>query len=103
MNKEKLTWGQNDDKSCLGPFRSLCVAGVGSSVEPKNSVSCEIRIKILTNDDFVDDGGSLIDVRHLPRPVTGIPVNTRDTAKTGTVCHRYGISATVPVPVKPAA
>jgi hypothetical protein len=24
----------------------------------------------------------------------------RDTAKTGTVCHRSGISATVPVPVK---
>jgi hypothetical protein len=29
------------------------------------------------------------------------PVNTRDTAKTGTVCHRYSISATVPIPVKP--
>jgi hypothetical protein len=25
------------------------------------------------------------------------PVNTRDTAKTGTVCHRSGILATVPV------
>jgi hypothetical protein len=29
------------------------------------------------------------------------PVNTHDTTKTGTVCHRSGILATVPVPVKP--
>ena len=35
MNKEKLTWGQNDDKHHLGPFRSLHVASVGSSLGPK--------------------------------------------------------------------
>jgi hypothetical protein len=39
MNKQQLTWGPNDDKSRLGPFRALCVAGVG----PKKTVSCEMR------------------------------------------------------------
>ena len=28
MNKEKLTWGPNDDKRRLDPFRSLRVAVV---------------------------------------------------------------------------
>jgi hypothetical protein len=52
MKKEKLTWGPNDFDHRLGPFRSLHVAGVGS-LEPKNSVSCEVRMKIITNDDFI--------------------------------------------------
>ena len=37
MNKEQLTWGPNDDKSCLGPFRAVRITGVG----PKKSVSCK--------------------------------------------------------------
>ena len=53
MNKEKLTWGPNDFDHRLGLFRSLRVTGVGSSLEPKNSVSCEVRMKIITNDDFI--------------------------------------------------
>ena len=34
-------------------------------------------------------------------PVTQIPVNNRDTTKTGMVCHRSSISATIPIPIKP--
>jgi hypothetical protein len=39
MNKKQLTWGPNDDKSHLGFFRAVRIAGVG----PKKSVSCKIR------------------------------------------------------------
>ena len=39
MNKEKLTWGPNDDQGHLGPFSMLCVTRVG----PNKTVSCEIR------------------------------------------------------------
>ena len=41
------------------------------------------------------------DVWQLPWPVISIPVNNHDTAKMGMVCHRYGISATIPIPIKP--
>ena len=54
--------GPNDDKSCLGPFRVLCVAGVG----PKKLLVVKEKVKILTNNDFV----AMIDVQHLLRPVT---------------------------------
>jgi len=37
--KDNLPGGPNDDKSCLGPFHALHVAGVG----PKKTVSCEKR------------------------------------------------------------
>jgi hypothetical protein len=40
-------------------------------------------------------------VDRCPDPAIQKPVNTHDTAKTGTVCHRYSILATIPVPVKP--
>ena len=44
---------------------------------------------------------AIIDVWHLPQPVTQIIMDTHDTTKMGTVCHRSSILATVPVPVKP--
>ena len=46
---------------------------------------------------------AMINLQHLPQLVTQITVDTHDTAKIGTVCHRSGISATVPIPVKPTA
>jgi len=39
MNKEQLTWGPNNDKSHLGPFRAVRITRVG----PKKSVSGKIR------------------------------------------------------------
>ena len=43
----------------------------------------------------------MINVWHLPQPVTQITMDTHDTTKMGMVCHRSGIPATVPIPVKP--
>jgi hypothetical protein len=69
------------------------------NLEPKNTVSCERRIKILMNDNFIV---VLVDQCPASSEASEIPINTCDTTKMGMVCHRYGNSATVPVPIKPA-